>query len=128
MQDSGFRAGRQESTTIWTSEAQGGVLLSAFEGRIVFANGLQGRCAGVETIDLTDDDAFRGTLIVTLPDGSVCRQAFAGRTLGRRSEAELHGDGSWSVMEASGRFHGLSGGGIFQWQLDRVAYVATFAG
>lgn len=126
MADEGFRSGMQSSTTIWTGEARGGVVVSLFQGEILFGNGVRGACAAVETIDATDGDAFRGSLIVTLPDGSISRQGFEGQTTLRDTPERLRGSGTWRFESGSGPFADLTGGGVFDWRLDAAAYHATF--
>lgn len=123
-----LRRGRQRSQTLWTSAPAGGVFLAIFRGEITFASGESGAFAGVETIDGTDEDAFRGTMMVTLADGSVSSQSFEGCVLARESATRLSGTGDWAFLDGTGRFAGLTGGGTFRWRLDGNDYEAEFAG
>lgn len=124
----GFRFGKQETRTVWTGPAQGGLMLSLFEGRVRFRDGPEAACAGVETIGVGEDEPFQGTMVLTLPDGSVSRQVFSGRVETRDSATRLRGSGLWRFGDGSGQFARLTGGGSFLWWLDGLDYRAEFDG
>lgn len=127
-----FLRGVQDGLTIWhkSQEVVGGRIdLALFNGDIVFAGGERGTYAGVETIDMgSDSEPFSGRMTVMLADGSISNQTFEGVATHRESETQLGGNGTWRMIDGTGRFADLSGGGRFIWSIDGDKYHAEFEG
>lgn len=107
----------------------GEVEVALFNGSVEFANGKTGTYAGVETVDLGDARApFSGHRIVMLADGSKSNQSFDGWTTSAPGPKQFRGEGTWRLIDGTGRFAGLRGGGTFRWELDGADYRETFSG
>ena len=107
----------------------GEIEVALFKGSIDFANGETGTYAGVETVDFRDTRApFTGHRIVMLADGSLSRQSFDGWTIATPGPEQYRGEGTWRLLDGTGRFAGLTGGGTFRWELDGEDYRETFSG
>jgi hypothetical protein len=107
----------------------GEIEFALVKGRVDFANGERGTYAGVETVDFRDARVpFSGHRIVMLADGSMSNQSFEGWTEFQEISGRVVGNGTWRMLDGTGRFAGLTGGGTFHWELDSEDYRETFSG
>ena len=101
--------------------------LGAFNGTIAFGNGETAVFVGVETVDLSrTDEAFSGTLVALLPDGSASHQRFSGRLTFRDPGGRIGGTGEWQALWGTGRLAGLTGGGGMDWVIEAGLWRASF--
>ena len=101
--------------------------LALFQGQMVLANGETAACAGIEVINVTDDESpFAGRLMVLLADGSVSTQTFEGIVTLKESETRFSGTGTWQSVNGTGRFADLRGGGSFKWIMDGDSYHSEY--
>lgn len=109
--------------------AGGEIEVSLFKGAVTFANGEAGTYAGVETVDFRDPNGpFTGHRVVILADGSLSNQSFVGWTTGTPGPQHYRGEGTWRLLDGTGRFAGLTGSGTFRWELNGGDYRETFSG
>lgn len=134
MADSNLMNGRMVGAIIWrklqpiAGPGGGEVEVALFNGRIDFANGETGTYAGVETVDFGDDRApFTGHRFIMLEDGSLSNQTFDGWTISAEGPQHFRGEGTWQLIDGTGRFATLRGGGTFRWELNGEDYRETFS-
>jgi hypothetical protein len=125
--------GVRTSRTIWHEARsapgrEGAVDLALFTGHIVYASGETATFAGVEVIDTTDGkETFTANETVLLEDGSVSTQIFKGEATFKEGPGRVGGSGTWEMVNGTGRFANLRGGGPFKWAVDGDEYRAEFS-
>lgn len=126
--------GVQTGQTIWhevhsVPGRNGRVIdLALFTGHTVYASGETATYAGVEVIDTTDGkEPFTGNMTVLLEDGSVSNQTFKGEATFKEGSNRVGGTGTWKMVNGTGRFAKLRGGGPFKWAVNGDKYHAEFS-
>jgi len=127
--------GVMTARTVWHSmedaagQAGGTTDLALFNGTVLYANGESALYAGVEAIDMSGErEPFSGNRTVLLSDGSVSTQSFTGEVTFREAAGRFGGSGRWKQESGTGRFAGLTGGGVFTWSVDGETYREEFSG
>ena len=127
--------GRHRSRTTWHARPGAGgskaaaLELAQFNGEVLYASGETALYAGVEVIDFSDErEAFEGSIVIVLRDGSISTQRIAGRVTVRQDMQRVSGVGTWQFITGTGRFAGLAGGGTFTWSADGDDYASEFKG
>ena len=126
--------GVQTGQTIWNEShsVPGGksraIDLALFNGHIVYANGETGTYAGVDVIDTIEGkETFTANTTVLLADGSVSNQTFEGKATFKVGSDHIGGTGTWKLVNGTGRFAKLRGGGTFEWTVAGDKYRAEFS-
>ena len=133
MSAKNFMRGSHTSRIIWHrvqgigGQADRSIEVAAFVGQVTYADGERGTYVGVEAVGAVDDpDAFRGSAIIVLDDGSVSNQTFEGKTESKDGPDRFAGTGTWRMVSGTGRFAGLQGSGPFKWSLIGDQYEDEF--
>jgi hypothetical protein len=99
--------------------------LATFNGQIAYSSGETGTYAGVEIIDHAGGKDS-GQVIVLLEDGSVSNQVVRGEVTFNDGATLFRGIGVWEMVDGTGRFANLRGGGTFKWEVDGDNWRAEF--
>ncbi|HXV26276.1 MAG TPA: hypothetical protein VED46_18730 [Alphaproteobacteria bacterium] len=127
--------GVQTGQTIWHEAhavpgRQGdAIVLALFTGNIEYASGDTASYAGFDVIHTGGaTERFTGTMTVLLEDGSVSTQTFEGEETFKEGPNRVGGTGTWKIVDGTGRFAELRGGGPLKWSVDGDKWHAEFSG
>jgi hypothetical protein len=127
--------GVQTGQTIWheahavSGRAGETIVLALFTGQIEYASGDTASYAGFDVIQTSGAaERFTGTMTVLLEDGSVSTQTFEGEETNREGRNRVIGSGTWKMVDGTGRFAELRGGGSLKWLVDGDKWRAEFSG
>lgn len=135
MSASKFASGTLIARTAWYQEREIGgparrkIALALFEGEVRYADGERGDYIGPETIEI-DNPAlpYRGTCIILLKDGTESHQTFDERMTETDCAGRMIGIGTWKLINGTGRFRELRGGGNMTWVIENDEWRAEFSG
>lgn len=103
--------------------------LEMFSGFITYASGETATSSGLSWADITNGlGSFGGNLLVLLEDGSISRQTFKSKIKLKDGSDRAAGKGEWKMVDGTGQFAKVRGGGTFTWTMIGDKFRTAFLG